>query len=375
MTRAPKLTVLHLVANRWWTGSADPVIQLLSGLSGRGHRVLLGLIRGDRFEAKARQAGIEPLAGLSLEVRFHPGRVGGDVRRLRALVRTEVVDVVHTHHSHDHWLGAAARGRAVLLRTFHNRRAVRSDWPSAWLYRRTDVLVAVSREIEDRCRALGLRGPVHRTAGVVDVERFAGPVDGVAVRAGLGAGAGPLVGCVARLAAGRGHELLIRGFALLTAEWPSAQLVLVGKGEARAQIAGLVGDLGLGGRVILAGYRDGDLPDVVGALDVFVLLQAGSDESCRAALEAMAAGCPVVAGRVAGLADSVIHGTTGLLLDGGEPGDVAAALRTLLADSPAARAMGAAGRARARERFGPERHAADMEAVYLEAIARRGRTS
>ena len=70
-----------------------------------------------------------------------------------------------------------------------------------------------------------------------------------------------------------------------------------------------------------------------------------------------------------------IHGTTGLLLDGGEPGDVAAALRTLLADSSAARAMGAAGRARARERFSPERHAADMEAVYLEAIARRGRTS
>jgi len=53
------LTVLHLAANRWWTGSADPVIQLASGLRARGHRVLLGVIPGDRFEAKAREAGFD----------------------------------------------------------------------------------------------------------------------------------------------------------------------------------------------------------------------------------------------------------------------------------------------------------------------------
>jgi hypothetical protein len=52
--------VLHLVANRWWTGSADPVIRLVRGLEARGHHVQLALVRGDRFEAKAREAGIEP---------------------------------------------------------------------------------------------------------------------------------------------------------------------------------------------------------------------------------------------------------------------------------------------------------------------------
>ena len=57
------ITVLHLVANRWWTGSAEPVIRLLLGLRARGHRVLLGLIPGDRFEQKAREAGLEPRGG------------------------------------------------------------------------------------------------------------------------------------------------------------------------------------------------------------------------------------------------------------------------------------------------------------------------
>jgi len=51
------LTILHLAANRWWTGSADPIIQLVSGLRARGHRVLLAIIPGDRFAAKARRQG------------------------------------------------------------------------------------------------------------------------------------------------------------------------------------------------------------------------------------------------------------------------------------------------------------------------------
>ena len=70
MTANGTLVVLQLVANRWWTGSADPVIQLSRGLEARGHRVLLGLIPGGRFEEKAREAGLQPLPGLSLEAKL-----------------------------------------------------------------------------------------------------------------------------------------------------------------------------------------------------------------------------------------------------------------------------------------------------------------
>ena len=80
------LVVLQLAANRWWTGSADPVIHLSRGLKARGHRVLLGLIPGDRFEEKAREAGLVPLAGLSLEARLGPRRLLRDIARLRRLV-------------------------------------------------------------------------------------------------------------------------------------------------------------------------------------------------------------------------------------------------------------------------------------------------
>jgi len=293
-----------------------------------------------------------------------------DVVRLRRLVRTRAIDVVHVHHSHDHWLGQLGRGRAALVRTFHNHRSVGLGWLARRLYRRTDAAIAVSRPIEERCLRAGVpRERVHRVAGVIPVERFLAAASPDAVRRELGLGQGPLVGSVARLAHNRGHETLIRGFQQLLATHPQARLLLVGKGEARDRLEGLVNDLRLADRVLFTGYRDADLPAVLQALDAFVLMGAGSDESCRAALEAMAAGRPVVARRVGALPDAVDHGGTGLLLDDDRPESVEAALRALLADPGRARAMGEAGRRRARDEFSPERHAEDVEAIYRAVLA------
>jgi phosphatidylinositol alpha-1,6-mannosyltransferase len=365
------ITVLHLVANRWWTGSAEPVIRLLLGLRARGHRVLLGLIPGDRFEQKAREAGLEPLAGLSLEVRGNPVHAIADLRRVRQAVRAEHVDIVHAHHSHDHWLGWLGRGRAGLVRTFHNSRAVRRDWPSTWLYRRTDALMAVSREIEERLQRLRVSpAELARVDGVVDLARFESG-DGAAIRAEFALGEAPVLGCVARLAARRGHELLIRGFQQLLPEYPHARLLLVGKGEARDRLEAFVSGLGLTREVLFAGYRDTDLPAVLQALDAFALMGAGSDESCRAALEAMAAGRPVVGRRVGALPETVVHGVTGLLVDDDRPESVAQALRALVAQPERAAAMGRAGRERARALFGPDAHAAQVERVYRRVLAAR----
>jgi len=367
------LTVLHLVANRWWTGSADPVVRLLDGLRNRGHRTLLGLIPGDRFERKARESGLDLVPGLSLEVKFQPATMLRDLGRLWRLVERERVDVIHAHHSHDHWLAWLCRREAALVRTFHNHRSVKLRWPSTGLYRRTDALIAVSREIEARCAQAGIAGPsLFRVSGVVDLARFSVRGPGQAVRQELGLGTGPVIGAVARLAPNRGHETLIQGFRLLLGEYPTARLLLVGKGEARPRLEAVVAELGLGREVVFAGYRDADLSAVLDALDAFVLMGAGSDESCRAALEAMAASRPVVAKPVGALPDAVLHGSTGLLVEDDQPESLAAALGAILKDPARSRAMGEAGRRRAREMFSPERHAADVEAIYREVLARRG---
>src|SRR5256885_1726259 len=269
------LTVLHLAANRWWTGSADPVIQLASGLRARGHRVLLGVIPGDRFEAKAREAGFDLVPGLDLQARFQPFAFMRDVRRLSKVVAREGVDVIHCHHSHDHWLGMLIRDA------------------------RDDRLVPV-----------------------------------------------------------------VSAFRLLRAKFPDARLLLVGKGETRPRLEALVADMALSDHVVFTGYRDRDLPAMLAAADCFVLMAAGSDESCRAALEAMAAARPVVARAVGALPDTVVHGETGLLVEDDRPESVMAALAAILADPARARAMGLAGPRRARPEFVPGRAVAMVEQVY-----------
>lgn len=365
------LTILHLAANRWWTGSADPIIRLAKGLETRGHRVLLGVTPGDRFEAKAREAGLPPVPELLLSVRFRPVAQLRDLARLRRLVREERVDVIHAHHSHDHWLAALARGPAAVVRTFHNARAVRRRWPASTLYRRLAGAIAVSRQIASRCRAASI--PAERIwtiGGAVDLRRFTPELDGVAVRREFGLGSGPVVGSVARLAPNRGHELLIRGFAGLLRTLPDARLLLVGKGEALPKLQGLVHGLALSQQIIFSGYRDHDLPQVLAAMDCFALMGAGSDESCRAALEAMAAGKPVVARGVGALPETIVNGQTGILLADDQPDGVARTLVDLLGNPERAREMGGAGRRRAEAEFTSERHVQRVEQVYLTVLQR-----
>jgi len=365
------LSILHLAANRWWTGSADPVIHLVSGLRARGHRVLLGVIPGDRFEAKAKGAGLDLVDGLRMDSRLGPRALARDVLRLRALIRDEDIDVVHTHHSHDHWLAVLTRpkraraGRPPVVRTFHNLRSVRRDRLVSTLYRRTAAAFAVSRVIESRCREVGI--PPERVfwiPGAVDLTRFTANADPRPIREEFKLGDAPVIVSVARLATNRGHELLLSGFRLLVRGLPRARLLLVGKGETRARLEQLVADLELGGHVIFTGYRDADLPSVLAAADCFALMAAGSDESCRAALEAMAAGRPVIARRVGALPETVVHEETGLLIDDDEPESVARALETILGDPARGRAMGGAARASAEARFSAERSVETVERVY-----------
>ena len=213
------------------------------------------------------------------------------------------------------------------------------------------------------------RARVLWTPGSVDLARFRPDVDAAAVREEFKLGEAPVVVSVARFAANRGHEVLLAGFRALLTELPDARLLLVGKGERRAHLEQVVAELELTSRVVFTGYRDTDLPAVLAAADCFALMSAGSDESCRAALEAMAAGKPVIARRVGALPETVAHGVTGVLLQDDAPAAVARALSDVLHDRERARAMGAAARRRAESEFDPARTVDTVEAVYRQVIA------
>jgi phosphatidylinositol alpha-1,6-mannosyltransferase len=261
--------------------------------------------------------------------------------------------------------GAGRHGRIPVVRTFHNRRSVQTTPLTRVLYRRTAAAFVVSRQIERRCRAAGFAADrVVWIPGSADLARFTAPADPGPIREEFKLGTAPVIASVARFARHRGHEALLAGFRRVLRDVPDARLLLVGKGETRARLEHLVVELGLAERVIFTGYRDRDLPAVLAAADCFVLMAPGSDESCRAALEAMAASRVVVAGRLGALPDTVVHGETGWLIDDDRPESVAAALGAALTDRARAAAMGEAGRRRAADVFGPAHSVAIVERTY-----------
>jgi glycosyltransferase involved in cell wall biosynthesis len=107
----------------------------------------------------------------------------------------------------------------------------------------------------------------------------------------------------------------------------------------------------------------GDVPDLLAACDAFCLLSL-AEALPMSILEAMALGLPVVASDVGGVPEAVEDGETGVVVPPGDVGAAATALAGLAADPARARAMGARGRARQRERFGGEA----MVDGYLRAI-------
>ena len=368
-SRGP-LHLLHTVANRWWTGSADPALDLARALRDRGHRVRFACIRGDALEARATAAMLRPVDGLSLERTARPWILIHDVRALRRLARDDRIQVVHAHLTHDHWLATVAlRGLSCrLVRTVHHRRAVRTGPTARWLFSGTDAVLAASQAIAAAIRDAGL--PARRLTvvpGAVDAGRFRSDADPSAVRAELGLGPGPVLGCVARLVPGRGHDALLRAVSRLRGSWPTLRLLLVGRGEGQPAIEELVRALGLADVVVFAGYRGDDLAQVLAAMDGFVLPAGGAEESGRAVLEAMAAGRPVVAGRFGAMPETVVDGDTGWLVDA-QPEALADRLAALLADPARARAMGSAGRHRVTTHFTSERRALLVEEVYVAVL-------
>jgi glycosyltransferase involved in cell wall biosynthesis len=90
-------------------------------------------------------------------------------------------------------------------------------------------------------------------------------------------------------------------------------------------------------------------------------------------LEAMAAGCPVVATRVGGIPDLITDGVDGLLVPPGDPHALAAALERILRDPAFARQLGNAARQTIANRYTAERSLERLEQLYAGLGVRRGR--
>ncbi len=151
-----------------------------------------------------------------------------------------------------------------------------------------------------------------------------------------------LVGSVARFSFQKGHEYMVEAIPAILESFPETRFLLVGDGPEREKIVQKVADLGLQGKVLFAGERS-DIADVLSAMDLF-LLSSIFEGLPLSVLEAMAVGLPVIATRVSGTPEAVLHEMTGLLIPPADSRAIAGAAIALLADPEQRRRMGQQGR-------------------------------
>jgi glycosyltransferase involved in cell wall biosynthesis len=166
----------------------------------------------------------------------------------------------------------------------------------------------------------------------------------------------------------KGVRVLLEAVAKLRTE-RDVDLVVVGRPKADGPVARAVDELGISDAVrFVTGLSDPALAELFGSAEVAVVPSLYEGFSIPA-VEAMACGTPLVASRGGALPEVV--GDCGVLVEPGNPSDLAAALGALFDDEPRRRALGAAGRRRVEDRFTWRATAAATAEVYAEVAARR----
>jgi glycosyltransferase involved in cell wall biosynthesis/GT2 family glycosyltransferase len=179
---------------------------------------------------------------------------------------------------------------------------------------------------------------------------------------------GLVVSAIAILEQRKGHRHLLAAFPDVLADHPGVDitLLIVGDGPEEHRLQQQAADLGISANVRFLGLQDpGPLLE---RSDVVVLPSIGHEDFPIVVLEAMAAGKPVIASRVAGTPEQVIDGGTGFLVQPGDEQALAARLSQLIGDDRLRHAMGEAARTRFLEEFTAERASERYAAVYHELV-------
>ncbi|MFO0801002.1 MAG: glycosyltransferase [Gemmataceae bacterium] len=362
--------VLFLASDLGATGAAKQLALLLPRLAATGVTPAVAVLGDDDTDVavRLRAAGVS-VQPTPLRSPFDPaGR-----RKLRTLAAAFGPTAVHA------WGPSAVQAGRTLSRwggpplvasaAAHPGSGF-AGWAATRSLRAADRVVAASWAEAEAYRRLGVIGD-NLTRIPPAVEPAPPTPDRAAFLNDLGLPpAARLIVTAGRLEPSDGLKSAIWAFDILRYAFPDLHLVVVGDGPGRAELDAFVQSLAFDdGRVHFPGAR-ADLPALLGLAEAVWVLQPRG--GLNLALEAMAAGRAVVAWGNPDLTEVVEDGETGFLVAVGDKAQVSARTHGLLSDPTSAVQLGAAGKARATERFGAERVAAPFARVYHE-LPRRSR--
>ncbi len=361
------LRIAHVLSSFGMGGQERVALDLAGEQVRQGHHVIAvslaplphGVLAAE-FEARG------------VGVRSIPKGRGVDPRVVLGLVRllrTERIDVVHTHNPQPLVYGAAA-ARLARRGIVHTKHGVNPDaGRRLWLRRASGHLAHAYVAVSDATAKVARENRECQPSRLsiirngIDLEAYR-PDEATrrAVRDELGIPAGAWVfGTVGRVSVEKDHALLVRAAGPLLG--PDVRLVIVGDGAEMERVRAEAKRYEPW--VVLAGMRR-DPARLLASFDAFVL-SSRSEGLPIALLEAMATGLPTVSTEVGGVAEVALHGAAALLVP---PRDEAALSRALKEVMAPERAQSLAARARTRARaFALDAVCDSYLKLYRQAVA------
>lgn len=358
--RKPK--VLYVITRAVHGGAQTHVFDLIKELR---NTMDVALAAGERgfLTDEAERIGVKVHILKKLEKQIAPLKDFLAVLELCQLLREVKPDLVHLHSSKAGVIGRIAcfLSRIPCVFTAHGwafaagvpwTRKVIAVVTERMLARFTSHIVTVS--VQDKKLALANRVGVPDQLHVIHNAIPDCSSKSVASKVG----AANIV-MVARFDSQKDHLLLLRALAEIEDEY-SLTLVGDGPGLAAAKVVAL--ELKIGDKVVFFGARS-DVPEILEASDIFVL--ASNWEGFPISiLEGMRAGLPIVSSKVGGVAEAVIHGETGFLVERGNVSTLRQHLQMLIRDPELRTKMGQAGRLHFEQNFRIEKMIEETLQVY-----------
>jgi glycosyltransferase involved in cell wall biosynthesis len=309
------MRILHTEWSDGLGGQEKRVLAEAVGLTGRGHYVAIICREHARIKDEAIKLGID--------THTLPMRRPYDLTSMIQLfnfLREKRFDVVNTHSGVDSWIGGMASRMAkvpVLVRTRHLNIPLKRNIINFIHYLPDMYITCGSNMRNTLVSECGF--PESR---VVSIPTGVSP-EFFEVRKNREARAGykldirsAVITNVGILRSVKGHEVTLRSVKTVIESFPDARFLIVGDGPRKDTLVNFTRELGIERHVVFSGFIK-NIPEVYSFSDVAVL-SSWSEGLPQGLLQAMAAGVPVVATKVGGVPEVVIHERTGILV---EPGD------------------------------------------------------
>lgn len=353
------LRILEVITPSKLAGAEIFLTELSKGLAERGNSVTV--------VCKAVPEVVEHIRAAGLDVRS--GGIGGKLNvlsmlRLARTIREERIDIINSHLSTAS-LVASLAGRLTgvpVVATVHGLN-------TGACFRFARHLIAVSRAVKDSLVSQSI--PPERVSVIypgIDLSVFSSAGSGPAVRRELGLRDDALVvGMVAHLSRKKGHHILLSAAERIISAMPDCRFLLVGAGPLLETLRETVERSNLAGNIVFAGFRD-DIRDVIESMDIVVLPSISGEGLPVSLIQAMALSRPVVGSRLSGIPEIVESDIMGLLVQPGDPDELAAAVVRLAGDPGLRAKMGAAARKRVENTFTLDACVYETEKLYRQMV-------